>query len=268
MTDGPYRIIRHERLGSTNDEAMALLRAGDAGDVFVVADHQTGGRGRHGRSWASPSGNLYASLGLIDPAPLASAPQLGLVAGVALVSALRALSNDPRLRLKWPNDVLFDGAKLAGILLESAALSHGRLGCVIGFGVNCASHPEGLPYPATDLATAGHPCAPAAVLAALAETFAATLARWDKGSNFAAIRSDWLSVAAGLGDAITVATPRTLETGRFSGLGPDGHLLIDTVRGRVAIDAGDVFLPGLDAGAMHQNTENRSNAGSESLEGT
>ena len=267
MTRGSYRVIAHERVGSTNDEAMTALRGGDPGGLFIVAASQTGGRGRHGRTWASPPGNLYASLGLVDPAPLASAPQLGFVAGVALVRALRALCGDrPRLTLKWPNDVLLGGAKLAGILLESGVLLDGRLGCVAGFGVNCASHPEGLPYPATDLAGAGVHHAPSAVLDALSESLAETLARWDRGANFAAIRSDWLDLAAGLGEAIIVGTPTGPVEGRFVGLGPAGHLLVETTRGRVTIDAGDVFLPGLVAGAMQQIR--RSNVNNEGLEGT
>ena len=269
MADEPYRIIAFEQLGSTNDEAMARLRAGDPGGLFIVAAGQTGGRGRHGRVWTSPRGNLYASLALVDPAPLAMAPQLSLVAGVALVSALRALSNDhPRLGLKWPNDVLFDGAKLAGILLESTILPDGRLGCIAGFGVNCGSHPEGLPYPATSLAANGINASPATVLAALSQAFAISLARWHRGANFAAIRSDWLRFAVGLGDEITIRLPRGSVTGCFEGLGPDGHLLVATTRGCVTIDAGDVFLPGLSAGAMHQITDVGSDMGEEGLEGT
>ena len=269
MTEDRYRTVVLERVGSTNDEAMARLRAGDPGGLFVVAASQTGGRGRCGRVWASPPGNLYASLGLIDPASVALVPQLGLVAGIALISALRALSNgDPRLSLKWPNDVLLGGAKLAGILLESTIMPDGRLGCVAGFGVNCASHPDDVPYPATNLAEAGLHHAPMTVLAALRGAFATTSARWDRGASFAAIRSDWLALAEGLGDAITVVTPSGSVTGRFGGLGASGHLLVDTTKGRVTIDAGDVFLPGLAAGAMHRNKNTTSRVGVEGPEGT
>ena len=264
MLEAAYRTVFFESLGSTNDESMSRLRTGDAGGVFIVAGSQTGGRGRHGRRWTSPPGNLYASLGLLDPAPLALAPQLGFVAGVALISALRALLGDgPRLALKWPNDVLLDGAKLAGILLESAILPSGGLACVAGFGVNCASHPDGLPYPATDLTMAGAFRTPEVVLAALSKAFAASFTRWDHGANFAAIRSDWLGFAGGLGDTINVASPSGTVSGHFGGLGPGGHLLVDTVHGRVTIDAGDVFLPGLPAGAMHQNARTRSYVASE-----
>ena len=225
---------------------MRLARAGEWGASFVVATRQTGGRGRHGRSWASPPGNLYASLLLCDPAPIAVLPQLGLVAGVSLAVALRGLlQGDDRIRLKWPNDVLFDGAKLAGLLLESATLPDGCLACVIGFGVNCRSHPDGLTYPASDLTrAAGHPIEPEDVLAALAPTLRAQIDLWDRGANFPAVRQGWLALAAGLGATIQVACPSRTVTGLFQTLDASGRLLVETSEGCVAIDAGDVFLHG------------------------
>ena len=243
---GPYRVERFETLGSTNDEAMARARAGDRGPLFIVAAGQTGGRGRQGRVWTSPPGNLYASLLLTDAAELKVAPQLGFVAGVALVDALRVLlDGDERLRLKWPNDILFDGAKLAGLLLESATMPDGRLACVIGFGVNCRSHPDGLAYRATDLsAAAGRPIGPDDVLEALAPSFQKHLADWDRGANFMGIRSAWLAKAAGLGDMIEVRCSSRTVTGTFTSLDPTGRLLVETADGCVAIDAGDVFLHG------------------------
>ena len=242
---GPYRVAAFDTLGSTNDEAMARLKAGDQGGLFVVAACQTGGRGRHGRAWTSPPGNLYASLALVDPAPAALAPQLGFVAGVALATALRGLfDDDPRLAIKWPNDMLFAGAKLAGILLESTSLPGGRFGCVIGFGVNCLSHPDGLPYRATDLREAGCDVGAGMVLAALALALDKHLAIWDEGRGFAAIRAAWLGLAAGLGEAIRVAAPGGTLDGTFQGLDETGHLLLETDRGDVAVNTGDVFLPG------------------------
>ena len=232
---------------------MARLKSGDPGGLVVTAANQTGGRGRQGRAWVSPPGNLYASLALVDPAPLALAPQLGFVAGVALCETLRArLRGDTRLEIKWPNDMVFGGAKLAGILLESAMLPGGRLGCIIGFGVNCVSHPENLPYRATDLGAVGDPGPDArAVLSRLASEIECKLATWRRGDGFPSIREAWLARAAGLGERITVAAPRggRLE-GRFRGLDPAGRLLLETDTGNLVIDAGDVFLPGVAAGAM------------------
>ena len=247
----PYRVLAFETLGSTNDEAMARLKGGDPGGLFIVAEAQSGGRGRQGRSWVSPPGNLYASLALLGPSPIAVAPQLGFVSGVALAKVLkRRLGLDARLQIKWPNDVVFAGAKLAGILLESATLPDGRLACVIGFGVNCLSHPEGLAYRATDLREAGDASPDAReVLAALADEMRLQATIWREGAGFAEIRSAWLDLAAGLGERITVATPRERLVGTFAGLDPTGRLLIDQGPGSVTVEAGDVFLPGFGSGA-------------------
>lgn len=243
---GPYRAITYPALGSTNDEAMALARAGETGPLFVVAGSQTGGRGRHGRVWSSPPGNLYASFLVCDPAPLAIMPQLGFVAGVALARALRSLPGvDERLTLKWPNDILFDGAKLSGLLLETTTLTGGRVACVIGFGVNCASHPEGLAYPATNLTqAAGRAVSPGDVLPALGEELARHLTVWDHGAGFSTIRQAWLAIAAGVGDIITVTSFSRVVTGRFLSLDETGRLLLETANGQDVIDAGDVFLRG------------------------
>lgn len=254
---GPYRVAVHETLASTNDEAMAALRGGDPGGLFVVAARQSGGRGRQGRVWVSPPGNLYASLALLDPAPPHLAPQLGFVAGVALVKALRGrLGAAGDARLKWPNDVVVSGAKLAGILLESAMLPSGQLACVAGFGVNCLSHPDGLAYAATDLRQAGDPDAsPDAVLALLAVEMDAQLRLWDRGAGFASIRRSWLEHAAGLGRAIKVAMPRRTVSGTFRDIDASGHLVVETNEGCVTVAAGDVFLADPTADAMQEQNK-------------
>lgn len=248
MTSG-YTHVALETVGSTNDEAMARLRGGEAAPFVVIARSQTGGRGRRGRTWASPPGNLYASVALRDPAPPTAAPQLGFVAGVALAQALRArLGDDDRLALKWPNDVLHAGAKLAGLLLEGTTLPGGGTGCVIGVGVNCRSHPSDLAYPATDLAEAGvDECDPDAVLADFLRRFDIGLQQWDGGAGFAATRRAWLGLAAGLGERIGVVRARGRLDGIFRDLDATGRLLLDTADGTVAIEAGDVFFPALAA---------------------
>ena len=246
---GPYRVETFDSLASTNDEAMARLKAGDPGGLFITAVTQTGGRGRQGRHWMSPPGNLYATLALADPAHLAVAPQIGFVAGVALASTLRhLLGGDQRIKIKWPNDILFDGAKLAGILLESATISGGRIGCVIGFGVNCLSHPTGLPYRAINISAVAHRIDAAAVLIALATELGRQLTIWDRGRGFALIRSSWLAHAAGLGEHIDVAIPQIVRHGCFEGIDPAGRLMLATADGLILVDAGDVFLPGCSLG--------------------
>ncbi len=233
-----------ETIGSTNDAALAAARAGGPGRSWFVAHAQTAGRGRHGRTWISPPGNLYASLLLLDAAPIDVAPQLGFVAGVALARALRALvAEDARLKLKWPNDILFDGAKLGGILLEATGLPIGGLASVIGIGVNCNSYPRDLGYPATALSESGTVAAtPQEVFLRLSGEIADWLGIFSAGRGFGAIRREWLALAGGIGEQIKVATPARHFEGRFETIDASGRLLLQNEAGVVAIDAGDVIV--------------------------
>lgn len=240
-----YRLALHAEIGSTNDEALACAKAGDPGKLWIVAEAQTKGRGRQGRPWAALPGNLYTSLLLIDAAPPARAPELGFVVGVALARSLRSLSaNDVRFRIKWPNDILFDGAKLAGILLESVRLPDGRLAFVIGIGVNCASYPRDIPYRATALnEIVGMPIAPHDILRALSAEFVHWLAVWSAGAGFETIRGEWLSLAAGLGVPVKIAMPTQVLEGVFRTIDKAGRLIVATAAGaEVAVEAGDVFF--------------------------
>ncbi len=239
-----YRLEVFDSLRSTNDEAMARAREGDPGRLWIRAERQTGGKGRLGRNWVSPEGNLYASLLLVDAALPQRAPELGFVAGVALASALTGRLGS-RLRLKWPNDAIVDGCKIAGVLLEASQTHGGGFACVIGVGVNCASHPQGLPYGATDLASLGHLMKPDELLEVFAQEFADWLDRWDEGRGFALVRAAWLSYAAGMGEPAVVSVGDQRINGVLRGLDEHGRLLLDTQAGLRTIDAGDVFLPGL-----------------------
>ncbi|MEJ0095374.1 MAG: biotin--[acetyl-CoA-carboxylase] ligase [Methylocella sp.] len=236
-------MASHGRLASTNDEALACARSGDPGRLWITAESQTGGRGRNGRSWASPPGNLFASLLLIDPAPLRRAAELGFVTSIALALALRdLLGGDSRLAIKWPNDILYDGAKLAGILLESASLPEG-FACVVGIGVNCNSHPEDTLYKATNLmAIAGDRVAPETVFEQLTAAMAYWLDVWAEGAGFETIRAEWLSLAVGIGGKISVRRSKDSLEGVFQTIDSTGRLVLLQNSGSVAIDAGDVFL--------------------------
>jgi BirA family transcriptional regulator, biotin operon repressor / biotin---[acetyl-CoA-carboxylase] ligase len=239
-----FRLARHGQLVSTNDEAMACGRRGDPGRLWIIADAQSGGRGRNGRVWWSPPGNLYASLLLIDPAQPRRAAELGFVASVALARALRdILGGDSRIAIKWPNDILHNGAKLAGILLESAVLPDGRFACVAGMGANCNRHPlDGL-YEATDLAAiAGRLVAPEEVFEHLSAAMAHWLGVFAEGAGFEAIRAEWLSLAAGLGARISVSRPSETVAGVFRTIDASGRLVLERESDQVAIEAGDVFL--------------------------
>ena len=242
-----YRLHHHASLGSTNEEALALARAGDPGRLWILADRQTAGRGRVGRSWSSPVGNHHATLLLVDPCPPQLAPQLGFVAGVALVRALTAVAGTgAAFALKWPNDVLCAGAKLAGILVEGSAAAGTRasgFSAALGFGVNCASHPADLPYPATHLAlVAGEGGTREALFASLSSAVADTLALWDRGRNFAGIRRAWLDHALPPGAPLAVVRPDATHRGRFKTVDADGRLILETDSGCVTVEAGDVVL--------------------------
>jgi len=167
------------------------------------------------------------------------APGLALVAAVALEQLVSAYAGAARIQLKWPNDLLLDGAKMAGILLER----HGDA-IVIGFGVNLAHHPEGLDRPATSLAAAGlaPPPDPGLFVEDLAGSFAAWVARW-RGEGLAPIRGRWLDRAHPSGTPLVARTADGAEaTGLFAGLDAEGALLLRTGDGVRTIHAADVFL--------------------------
>lgn len=242
---GTRPVIALDDVGSTNTEALQRVREGRFGPLWISARRQTGGRGRRGRVWSSEPGNLYASLLLTDPAPSAACPQLCFVAGLALHDAVCALCGleAPRLALKWPNDLLLDGAKCAGILVEGEVAPAGRpLAVVIGFGVNCTHHPADTPYPATHLAAVGHAVAPQVLLSALDAAIAVRLAEWRGGDGFAAIRADWLKRTGTVGQPISVRTGTEVMDGRFETLDGDGALVLLRQDGtRTRIGTGEIL---------------------------
>ncbi len=239
-----YRHLAFDTLGSTNDEALSRARAGDPGKLWIVAGSQSQGRGRVGRSWSSPVGNLYASLLLVDPAEPRFAAELGFVAGLALARAVNRVAGRPdEVRIKWPNDLVRHGAKLAGVLVEGTQLPGGAFACVLGFGVNCASHPSGLPYEATHIesfvAASG---TSAQVFEALSVSVVEMLSLWKGGREFCAIRDGWLSLALPRGSALTVKTASSTIDGCFETIDDRGRLVLNTAWGPTTIDAADVFL--------------------------
>lgn len=238
-----FRLQAHDTLVSTNTEALALARGGEPGPLWLTARQQTGGRGRRGSRWVSTPGNLFATLLLCDPAPAEDAPQLSFVAALAVHDAIaqRASALSGRLQLKWPNDVLFENAKLAGVLIESE-ITNEKLTVAIGIGVNCAHHPAHTPFPATDLAAAGATVAASDLFAALSGTMMRRLDQWRAGKGFATIRGDWLDRALGLGCEMLVRLPGNELAGRFEALDDRGRLLLRSGDGSLqAITAGDVF---------------------------
>lgn len=247
------RLTVLDSVGSTNAEALAAARAGEAGPLWVVAERQTAGRGRRGRAWHSPAGNLHASLLLSDACAAPRAPQLSFVAALALYDALAEVAPAlaPRLTLKWPNDLLLGGAKAAGILVEGETLPDGRFVTVLGLGVNCAAHPPDTPYRATNLAQAGAAVVPGRLFGALSRTLLARLAQWRRGDAFGAVRDDWRSRAAGIGERVRLRG-KTEIAGVFEGIDDDGRLLLRAEDGALrAFAAGEVQLPVAGTGEGH-----------------
>jgi BirA family biotin operon repressor/biotin-[acetyl-CoA-carboxylase] ligase len=239
----PFRVVAYETLGSTNDEAKRLARAGAGEGLIVWAKTQNAGRGRRGRVWVSPPGNLYMSLVLRPKCRAAQAAQLGFVAALGLGDTLIALSSpNLDLRYKWPNDLLCSGKKVAGILLETEIIAGDMPDfVVIGIGVNLVSSPRDVSYPATSLVAEGlFSGTPQTVIGALTRHFGEWFARW-QDEGFAPIRAAWLARASGLGAAIQVRLDQDTLDGRFRDLDGDGALILDTPSGSRRIAAGDVF---------------------------
>ncbi|MCO5069618.1 MAG: biotin--[acetyl-CoA-carboxylase] ligase [Rhizobiaceae bacterium] len=252
-----YRLEAHETVGSTNALALDRARAGDAGHLWIVSKKQESGRGRRGRVWETPAGNLASTLLVVDRYDLKIAATLGFVAGLALADALAAVvpgvsvsvaadgggSGGQRFELKWPNDVLADGAKLAGILLESYMLGDGRVALAIGIGVNVVAYPTDVPYPATSLSALGAVCTAEDVFFALSDAWTENVGIWNNGLGVAGIRRLWLAKASGLGGEVAVNVNGQVKRGTFETIDEDGRFVIrDREGGLVAIAAGDVHF--------------------------
>lgn len=240
-----YRLVFFDAIDSTNDEAKRLARDGAPGGTLVWALEQIAGRGRRGRTWVSPRGNLYASLILRPDCPVRAAAQLAFVAALAVGGALRPiLPRLERLAYKWPNDVLIDGRKVAGILLESEMTAAGEL-CfvVVGVGVNLSASPQDTEFPATSVAEEGlGTVPPSLMLEQFAHHFQSWEAHWH-AVGFAPIRAAWLAAAAtSRGELIRVNLKSTTLHARFLDLDESGALLVDDAGRHRSISAGEVFL--------------------------
>ncbi|HEY5818484.1 MAG TPA: biotin--[acetyl-CoA-carboxylase] ligase [Mesorhizobium sp.] len=252
-----YRLESHASVGSTNALALERAREGNEGNLWIVSKRQESGRGRRGRAWETPEGNLAATLLVILDGRFNYAATLGFVAGLALSQALEAIApgrsvhvapdgggaGRNRFELKWPNDVLADGAKLAGILLESTLLPSGSMAVAVGIGVNVVAHPKDVPYPATSLAQLGAACSAETLFVALSDAWIDNARIWDKGLGLDAIRQRWLSRAAGLGSEVAVRVDGEVSRGIFETIDEECRFVIRQAGGRtVKISAGDVHF--------------------------
>ncbi|MFN0041692.1 MAG: biotin--[acetyl-CoA-carboxylase] ligase [Alphaproteobacteria bacterium] len=247
MTVAPppgFRILALDEIDSTNAEAARRAAAGEAEGLVIWARSQSAGRGRRGRIWISPAGNCYSSILLRPRCKPRAALGLGFAAALAAADAVREAlgSRGGAIALKWPNDVLLDGRKISGCLMESSVGANGDVDhLVVGVGINVASHPTDTEYPATSLAAAGAQAANIeAVLTGYVEAFAAWYERW-RHEGFAPIRAAWLGLATGLGQTIKVRLEDEVLDGIFSTLDGHGALVLKLADGERVIDTGEVF---------------------------
>ena len=245
LPDG-FRLAELTATGSTNADCVAAATRGESGNLWIRADRQSAGRGSRGRDWISQKGNLFASVLVDVPARTIKLPTLTFAASLALADALQecaeASRTAPEIAVKWPNDVLLEGGKVAGILLESHVLGKRHV-AVTGFGVNCVSHPAETGHRATHLADHGLDVEARQLLGILARCFARRLEQWRWGHGFAEIRADWLARAAGLDAPIEIRLPDVTHRGRFETVDEDGLIVIAAEGGsRERFSVADVFL--------------------------
>ncbi|MDF1585969.1 biotin--[acetyl-CoA-carboxylase] ligase [Marinimicrococcus flavescens] len=239
-----FHIERHGLVGSTNDLARAAAERGEPEGLWVLADAQAAGRGRHGRRWASAPGNFYGSLLLRPRLPLARAASLSLLTGLVVAETVTGLAaGRVDVSVKWPNDVLVGRAKIAGILLEGAAAADGEsLWVVVGLGANLVAHPKDTPYPTSSLKALGLSVTPDGFLEALMPRLEARLRLW-RTQGFAGLRDSWLARAVGIGEPVRIVAGGETVAGRMLDLDDQGALRLVTDAGEIRrFEAGELFF--------------------------
>ena len=241
-----HRRLHLPTVDSTNAEARRQADAGADAGLVVTADTQTGGRGRRGRHWVSPPGNLYCSILLRPDWPPAEAALSGFAISLAVAETVAVvLPAGADVRCKWPNDVLVDDRKIAGILIESAASACARLDWLVaGIGVNVASHPQIADRPAVSLRSLGSDATLEDVLPVLVETVAGRVADW-RTRGFDAIRDRWLTRAWRLGESVNLVAGGDTVTGAFHGIDTDGGIVLELPGGtRRSLGHGELMASG------------------------
>jgi len=245
-----YHLLSYDELDSTNEEARRLAEGGGAHGAVIWAKRQTAGRGRMGRMWVSVEGNLFCSILLAPHCDVETSAQLSFVTSLAVIETLKPIvAEGNTLTCKWPNDILLNGKKVGGILLESFEAAdmtpgHDRMvrWVVVGVGLNIDSCPENTDLPSTYLKEAGVEIISAKiVLSRFIHHFITEYDLWAK-KGFAPIRKRWMEHAFRVDQPIEVRLPKETHTGIFEGIDPAGCLLLKPRGGkRIAISAGDVF---------------------------
>jgi BirA family biotin operon repressor/biotin-[acetyl-CoA-carboxylase] ligase len=234
MTD-PFTVTHHEKIGSTNDEARRLAQQGAPNGTVIHADEQTSGRGRLSHTWFSPPGNLYLSVLLRTGQPATRTSELSFLAAIAVADTVETLlPRQIRTMLKWPNDVLVNGAKIAGILIEQVDEA-----TIIGIGLNVLEAPSNAAYKTTTIVANGGIASVDGARDILLGRIGVHLTDW-QSTGFAPIREQWLSRSYPVGAEIRANTGGQVISGHFAGLDRDGALLLDTPQGRQRIVAGEI----------------------------
>ncbi len=244
MTNLPegYTLHRFPSLESSNDEALSRAARGAPHGTLILAASQTRGRGRRGRSWHSPEGNLHLSMILRPECQNLPIHGMAFAAALAVRDLLATALPEASLGLKWPNDVLVSGRKISGLLIERPTGQGGAL--VLGVGINLVAHPDDTPYPATDVVHEGGCLDVDRAVAGFVRAFDRRY-RALVESGFSALRQEWLAHAVGLGKGLRVEVEGARFDGLFHGLDPEGALLLDLGQGRMkTVTAGDVFFDG------------------------
>ena len=241
-------VVVLDEVDSTNAEALRRAVGGHTGPLWVIARTQSAGRGRQGRPWVSPPGNLYCSLLVETDLAAGNANGLSFVAALAVhdtvAEFLHEAGGAAELRLKWPNDVLVDGAKLSGILLEGTSTGSGGAGAMaIGMGINVTHHPQLGAYRTTCLANVGVSVSAESVFARLERVLERWIAEWAGGDGFALVRDAWLARAKGIGEEVEVRLPNQNLRGMFVGLDEAGAMVLrESTGAERRIFAGDLVL--------------------------
>jgi len=228
-------------IDSTNNEAKRRAVSGQRGPVWLLADSQSNGMGRGGREWYSPKGNLYTTYLLPFLGELRNAALMSFVACLAVAETLETYAPASRVSLKWPNDALLDGKKVAGVLLEAGG-EPGKHWLAVGIGINLVHKPTEARWPPAALADVVTPPSPDIALQTLIQSFDTWHAKFEV-LGFPAIQNAWLSRAAHIGELIEARLTNETLSGVFQGIGDDGTLLLATDNGDIRISAADIYFP-------------------------
>ena len=232
-------LLFYESVGSTNEEAKRLAVSGVDSGTVVWAREQLSGKGRHGRTWSSPPGNLYASIVQRPSCKLSEGPQIGFVTSVSLIESIQSLTGI-NATLKWPNDLLINEKKVAGILLESFASENDKLDwIIIGVGVNIMNCPSDIKN-TTCLYAEGGKVSVETLLQGFLVNLYTKISEWDE-HGFERVRNQWMMYAPIQGSRVRVRLPIGEVTGKYCGLDSSGNLIIETEKGIKSIETGEVF---------------------------